>query len=131
MPAGPYCYNTDEQGVISIPYGHPLQQFIGTQYEDVLMEYLGESSVYASGSACTLHTSWQESDEVTYTLIPNALILLNAAQQQLAAMDVYSWEYSNLQSAITNLQGVINQGSPSAWEVESAMSRLTQAMTGY
>jgi hypothetical protein len=68
---------------------------------------------------------------VTYTLIPNALILLNAAQQQLYTMDVYSWEYSNLQSAITNLQGVINQGSPSAWEVESAMSRLTQAMTGY
>ena len=131
MPASPYCYNTDEQGVISIPNGHPLQQFIGTQYEDVLMEYLGESSVYASGSTCTWHTSWQESDEVTYTLIPNALILLNAAQQQLATMDVYSWEYSNLQSAITNLQGVINQGSPSAWEVESAMSRLTQAMTGY
>ena len=105
--------------------------FIKTEYEDVLIEYLGASSVMSGGDVCTWHTEYEESHTVENTLMPDALMLLAQAHNQLITMDEYSWEFSNLQSAITNLQGVINQGSPSAWEVESAMSRLTQAMTGY
>ena len=46
-------------------------------------------------------------------------------------MDVYSSAYSNLQSAITNLQYVIGQANPSQAEVAMAMAQVTQAMSGY
>ena len=130
MAASAYCYNTAEKGVITIPYGHPLYQFLGTKYEDVLIEYLGESCVNASRT-CTWHTSYQENQTVTNTLIPDALMLLAQAQNHLLTMDVYSQSYSNLQSAITNLQYVISQGSPSQSEVATAMAMVTQAMAGY
>ena len=131
MPASPYCYNVEDKGVITIPYGHPLYQFIGTQYEDVLIEYLGESCIYGSGATCTWHTSYQESTTVENTLIPDALMLLAQAQNQLITMDPYSVAYSNLQSAITNLQYVIGQSNPSQSEVATAMAMVTQAMAGY
>ncbi len=130
MIASPYCYNTEEQGVVTIPYGHPLYQFIGTKYEDVLAEYLGASTVNSS-VACTLHTFYQESSTVENVLIPDAMVLLTQAQNQLITMDVYAVEYSNLQSAITNLQYVISQSNPSQSEVAIAMAELRQAMSGY
>ncbi len=130
MAASPYCYNVADKGVISVPYGHPLYQFLGTQYEDVLIEYLGESCVSASAT-CTWHTSYQESTTVENTLIPDALRLLAQAQNQLITMDVYSVEYSNLQSAVTNLQYVISQSNPGQTEVAMAMAQVTQAMSGY
>ncbi len=130
MIASPYCYNTEDQGVVTIPYGHPLYQFLGTQYEDVLAEYLGASSVYGSVE-CSWHTSYQESATVENTLIPDALVLLAQASNQLITMDEYSMAYSNLQSAITNLQYVISQQSPSQSEVALAMAQVTQAMSGY
>ena len=46
-------------------------------------------------------------------------------------MDPYSVAYSNLQSAITNLQYVIGQSNPSQSEVATAMAMVTQAMSGY
>ena len=131
MTASAYCYNVEERGVVSIPDGHPLQQFLGTQYEDVLAEYLGASSVYGATGRCTWHTSYQESTTVENTLIPDALILLAQAQNMLITMDVYSYEYSNLQSAITNLQYVIGQSNPSQSELAMAMAMVTQAMSGY
>ncbi len=131
MPASPYCYNTAEKGVLTIPYGHPLYQFLGTQYEDVLVEYMGASVVSSSRGTCTWHTSYQENATVENTLIPDALVLLAQAQNQLVTMDVYSQAYSNLQSAITNLQYVIEQQSPSQSEVAIAMAQVTQAMSGY
>ncbi len=129
MIASPYCPYTEDKGVITLPYGHPLEQFIGTQYEDVLIEYLGAASVYSGGESCTWHSEYQESHTVENTLIPDALMLLAQAQNQLITMDVYSYEYSNLQSAITNLQYVISQPSPSQSEVAMAMAMVTQAMT--
>lgn len=130
MPASAYCTNVAEKGVITIPYGHPLYPFIGTQYEDVLEEYLGAYAVYGSGTTCTWHTSYQESATVENTLIPDALILLAQAQNQLITMDVHSAGFSRLQSAITNLQGVISQPNPSQSEVARAMAQVTQAMVG-
>ncbi|MBQ8202600.1 MAG: PBP1A family penicillin-binding protein [Clostridia bacterium] len=129
-PASPYCWNTAEQGVISIPQGHPLYQFLGTQYEDVLIEYLGSYSVYGARGTCSWHTTYSENPVVENTLIPDALVLLSQAQNRLLTMDVYSEQYSVLQSAITNLQGVISMENPSTSEVAAAMGRLTQAMAG-
>ncbi len=131
MTASDYCYNVEERGVVTIPYGHPLHPFLGTQYEDVLAEYLGASSVYGSQGRCSWHTTYQESATVENTLIPDALMLLAQAQNQLITMDVYSAAYSNLQSAITNLQYVIGQANPSQAEVATAMAMVTQAMSGY
>ncbi len=130
MAASAYCTNTADRGVIYIPYGHPLYQFLGTKYEDVLAEYLGQSAVNAS-TTCTWHTSYQENSTVTNTLIPDALVLLAQAQNQLITMDVYSEEYSRLQSAVTNLQYVVSQADPSQSEVATAMAQVTQAMAGY
>ena len=55
MVAGPYCPNTETRGVVSLPLGHPLAQFLNTEYQDVLTQYLGTSIL--SGAACTWHTS--------------------------------------------------------------------------
>ncbi len=131
MTASAYCPNVQEKGVITLPYGHPLYQFIGTKYEDVLEEYLGSYAVKGAYGACTLHTSYQENTTVENVLIPDALVLLAQAQNQLITMDVYSVEYSTLQSAITNLQYVISQSNPTQSEVAVAMAQLRQAMSGY
>ena len=131
--AGPYCYNTTNRGVVSIPVGHPLYSFLGTQYESTLRQYLGNAVTSGSGATCTLHTSASPSggnSVVTNTLIPDAQVLLGQAQAMLETMDVYSTQYSNLQSAITNLQYVISQPSPSTSEVAGAMGQVTQAMAG-
>ena len=130
--AGPYCWNVATQGVITIPQGHPLHQFIGTQYESELHEYLGSYITSGSGASCSWHTSASSSGNpvVENTLIPDARTLLNQAQNMLSTMDVYSVQYSNLQSAITNLQYVISQSSPTTSEVAYAMGQLTQAMAG-
>ncbi len=97
----------------------------------MLIEYLGEGAVYGTNQTCTWHTTYQEDPIVENTLIPDALVLLAQAQNQLVTMDVYSVQYSNLQSAITNLQWVITQDSPSTSEVAAAMGQLTQAMAGW
>jgi hypothetical protein len=131
MTASAYCYNVEERGVVSIPGGHPLQPFLGTQYEDVLAEYLGASSVYGSQGRCSWHTSYRESTTVENTLIPDALMLLAPAQNMLITMDPYSTQFSNLQSAVTNLQYVIGQPNPSQSEVATAMAMVSQAMAGY
>jgi hypothetical protein len=121
----------EERGVVTIPPGHPLYQFYGTKYEDVLIEYLGSSSVYGSYGTCTWHTTYQESTTVESTMIPDALMLLVQAQNQLITMDVYSTAYSRLQSAIANLEYVINQSNASQSELAIAMAQVTQAMSGY
>ncbi len=130
MLASPYCYNVEEKGVITLPSGHPLTQFLGTKYEDTLIEYLGESVVSGANQVCTWHTSYQDNPVVENTLLPDALVLLAQAQNMLMTMDVYSQQYSVLQSAITNLQGVIAQANPSTSDMAAAMGRVTQAMAG-
>ncbi len=129
MPASPYCYNVGEEGVITIPRGHPLYQFIGTEYEDVLIEYLGATSVYGvSGGVCTQHSASSAGSYNPY--IPDALMLIAQAENMLLTMDVYTEQYSAIQSAITNLQWVIQQDNPGTTEVSVAMGQLTQAMAG-
>ena len=55
MVAGPYCTNTETRGVVSLPVGHPLNQFLNTEYQDVLTRYLGTSIL--NGAVCTWHTA--------------------------------------------------------------------------
>ncbi len=128
-----YCPDTVTRGVLTIPSGHPLASFIGTEYEDVLIEYLGSYAVLGSSGTCTVHTSYSGADSTAANaLIPDAQILLSQAQSQLYSLDAASnpTYYAALQSAISNLQSVISQASPTTTEVASAMGQLTQVMAG-
>lgn len=128
-----YCPDTVTRGVLTIPSGHPLASFIGTEYEDVLIEYLGSYAVLGASGTCTVHTSYSGTDSTAANaLIPDAQILLSQAQSQLYSLDAASnpTYYAALQSAISNLQSVISQSSPTTTEVASAMGQLTQVMAG-
>ena len=101
----------------------------------MLIEYLGSYAVLGASGTCPYHTSASSSGSnpvVDNTLIPDARMLLSQAYAQLQTMDVLSdaQRYSTLQSAITNLEYVISQPSPSMADVASAMGQLTQAMAG-
>lgn len=121
--------------MLTIPSGHPLASFIGTEYEDVLIEYLGSYAVLGASGTCPYHTSASSSGSNTMvenTLIPDAKILLSQAYAQLQSMDIVNdaQRYSAIQSAITNLEYVISLPAPTTAEVASAMGQLTQAMAG-
>lgn len=126
--ASQYCPYTLQKGVVRIPQGHPLYRFIGTEYEDVIEEYLGSTA--ASGT-CTMHNAANGGNTlVQNTLIPDAQLLISQAQAMLGNMDASSFQYLSIQNAIANLQAVISSGSPSTSEVAGAMGQLTQAMAG-
>ena len=115
--------------------GTALASFIGTEYEDVLIEYLGSYAVLGASGTCPYHTSASSSGSNTMvenTLIPDAKILLSQAYAQLQSMDIVNdaQRYSAIQSAITNLEYVISLPAPTTAEVASAMGQLTQAMAG-
>lgn len=130
--ASQYCPSVVQKGVVVIPQGHPLYQFLGTQYESVLTEKLG-SSVANTSTVCSYHTSASSSGGnyvVDNTLIPDAQVLISQAQGMLGSMDASSAQYQSISSAIANLQGVINSGAASTADVAAAMGLLTQAMAG-
>jgi len=139
-----HCPGTQTAGVITIPQGHPLYRFLGTQYESTLEEYLGDfASLKLTGDAnrnsallaqktCTKHTSSAASGPagdpiVQYQLLPDAERLLASAQAQLAAMSESDNGYAILKNAISSLMSVI-VSSPDAAMLTQAMSYLTQAM---
>ena len=131
QPASPYCPNVVQKGVVTIPKGHPLYKFIGTQYESVLEEYLGAAAAY-SGNMCSYHTSASSggNSQMNNQLIADAQTLIAQAQGMLGAMDSSGAQYQSIQSAISSLQSVISSSSPSQGDIVSAMGRLTQAMAG-
>lgn len=129
--------------VIVIPSGHPLYNLIGTEYDDVLEEYLGSwatvkfdssGNVVSGGQVCTYHNSSNTGSGTDYvtenTLIPDAKVLLQQAYTQLNSMDPSASNYGSLTQAISNMESVINSGSPSQSDVMAAMSQLTRAMAG-
>ena len=141
-----YCPSVETASVITLPVGHPLYQFIGTEYESVLTEYLGSfaslrlssdsnyNNALLSTLTCTVHTAATASGTAAVTdpvvrdqLLPDAQTLLTAAQAQLSALSPDHSGYAALQSAISNLSTVIS-GSPDATTLANAMSALTQAM---
>ena len=127
--ATPFCPEVVTKGIVVIPAGHPLYEFLdSTIYEPVLSEYLGVANDLG---ICTYHQNAETAGEDTVvqnTLIPDAQTLINSAQQLLTGLDAASDEYSNIVSAINNLQIVINGESPNSADVAGAMSLLTQAM---
>ena len=134
MLASGYCPNVTTKGIVTIPYGHPLYQFIGTQYEDTLIQYLGSSSVTAS-AVCTMHTEFSQQQSVPDTgassaFYADAMNLITQAQNMMAVLDPNSAHYQNIQNAIAYLQAVLSTGG-SQNDVISAMSQLTQAMAGF
>ena len=141
MAASPYCYNVADKGVISIPYGHPLYQFINTRYDGVLEEHLGawatvkfdgSGNVISGGETCTMHNSSTSREDYVMenTLLPDARLLVQQARTMLAGLDPNSTQYYSVYSAMTALESVINSGSPSTSQLASAMGQLTRAMAG-
>ena len=65
MLASEYCPSVITRSGITLPAGHPLSTFIGSQYESVLTEYLGAQSASAA-SVCTMHTAWNMTTESPY-----------------------------------------------------------------
>ncbi len=132
MPASDYCWNVSEKGVIVIPQYHTLSRYIGTKYEDVLIEYLGSYCIYGQSGECTWHTSSSSSggSNADSNIITGAAALLVQAQMQLNTMDAYSYEYQQLKNAIENLQWAISQPGLSTTDIVTAMSIVSQAMSG-
>ena len=130
QPASPYCPNVVQKGVVSLTAGQYLAQFVGTEYQSVLVDYLGLST-NNGGTTCTLHGGGQGGEG---TVLPNrqaedAARLIAAAQAQLSTLDPAGAQYGAIVNAATNLQNLINAGA-SQNEITSAMTALTQAMIG-
>ena len=142
MLATAYCPSVSEKGVVILPLGHPLRDFIGTGYAGVLSDYLGEyAALPLTGDAnynralmethtCAYHTMGTEAYQQTIVdqqLLPDAQRLLGQAQGMLLYLSPDHPAYGGLSAAIQALDDVINS-SPSATALAAAMSRLTQAM---
>jgi penicillin-binding protein 1A len=150
MLASPSCEHTETCGVISLPKGHPLEKYIGTEYQSVLEDYLG---ITVSGSSlCTWHG--QAAEDPLFTEDPNteyaqqqeeesgpddpvslselrtgAQNLIVSATQQLGWLEPESEEYLRLYTAIQNLVMQLNAGAgPEA--LAAAMSNVSQVMNG-
>ena len=142
MIAGPYCPPETQasRGVLVLPQGHPLERFAGSQYANVLSQYLGAyaalgfagqsaGSALSSAQTCTLHNHPGDYGQgvVTNTLLPDAQNLLVAASSQLATLAPGTPQYEGLLGAINNLNSVIGQ-NPGLEALANAMGILTQAM---
>ncbi len=125
-----YCWNVAEEGVIVIPQNHALARFIGTQYEDVLVEYLGGYCIWGQSDRCTWHSAGSSGGNTSADsgIVTGALILLGQAQTQLGAMDSWSYEYERLSAAIDNLQWLLGQPGSTTTDIVNAMSAVTEAM---
>ena len=145
MLATAHCPGKQTAGVITIPAGHPLYRFIGTQYEHTLEEHLGSFATLQLGSdpnrnnallsrkTCTVHTASAAggiSDPVVKNqLLPDAERLLASAQVLLSTLPPSHPAYNQLYNAISALVSAM-VGNPDASTLTRAMSYLTQAMAG-
>ncbi len=141
MLASQYCPSVSNKGVVLLPQGHPLYDFIGTEYQDVLQDYLGEYATLRLTSdaaynariieqrTCPYHASGSTyQDYITQnTLLPDAQRLLSQANSLLATLPPSHFAYNALVEAINNLSSVI-YSNPSQDALVSAMSQLTLAM---
>ncbi len=128
-----YCRNVVTKGVVVIPNGHPLSQFVNDpEYSPVLGDYLGTTSSYA---VCPYHQNgggYQNTDPtVQNVLLPDAQQLIDSAYGILMVLDPSTELYGNIQRCISNLNAVISNPAASTADVAAAMAALTQAMAGY
>ena len=134
MIASPYCPNPVQKGVVTIPPGHPLYSLLGTQYEDVLRQYLGDSAVSAS-TVCTLHNEFYQNpyynggDEPRYNNdYSEAWQMLSEAENVLAGMDPGNSAYQPIRNAADYLRMLLGGDNPNPDEIMMAMSVLSSAM---
>ena len=132
MIATPYCPSTEVRGVVVIPQGHPLYQFVNDPtYGPVITQYFGTT---ASTTPCTLHQAGYVDNGSTVdpvvqnTLIPDARTLIQSAHALMNSLDSAGDVYQNIAWAVNNLQSVIDSNAPSSADVAAAMGQLTQAM---
>ena len=134
MLATDYCWSVSEEGVIVIPSSHALSRFIGTKYEDVLVEYLGGYCIYGQSGYCSWHTAYSGGgsssggSSADSGIVSSALLLLGQAKTRLGGMDPWSAEYQTLSAAIDNLEWAISQPGLSTTDIVNAMSIVSQAM---
>ncbi len=143
MIATPYCTNVATRGVVTIPMGHPLYQFLGTQYESELRKYLTLSSAQ-SGQTCPLHTTPYIAPVPDTPAVPDASVqpapsggggsagvveALSRAQSMLSAMDPTDPQAVAIQNAMSELQAVLAAGY-TADELQRALTGLINAMAG-
>ena len=145
MAAGPYCTNVQTRGVVTIPRGHPLYEFLGTEYESTIREYITLSSSQG-GQTCTLHSAPAQTvypDGQTPYVDPqapadtsgslyaaDAQSLIAQARAMLSGMDAGSAQAAAISNAIWNLESLMSTGSYSYTQLLQGMSALTQAMAG-
>ncbi|MBQ6175018.1 MAG: PBP1A family penicillin-binding protein [Clostridia bacterium] len=152
MPASSYCVNVATRGVVTIPAGHPLYQFLGTKYENELRKYLTLSSGQY-GQTCTLHTSiyvppaedqYPAEDDPPVTgapseptvpvtpgggsVSPGVTQALSQAAAMLQTLDPASAQAIEIQSAMSALQTLLANGYTGD-QLTQALTRLIQAMT--
>ena len=157
MLASLFCPNVVNQSVITIPYGHPLHQFLGTQYQDVLNQYLGTYATTTS-TVCSLHTS--SSSPYAYDVpggtgpsgMPSSAMpgqadtpsqgetsaspftadaqqLLVQAEAMLGTLDPTGEQYARVLSACEVVRQALSSETSQS-DLITAMSQLTMAMAG-
>ncbi|MBR2824063.1 MAG: PBP1A family penicillin-binding protein [Clostridia bacterium] len=132
MLASPWCPNQVLRGVVTIPMGHPLYSFIGTEYQETLEQYLGTAAASA-GVQCAYHNADTQTSGISATtasLIGDAKMLLTSAETMLQSMDPQSPAWLAVNNAAATLEAIILQEAPNQSEIASAMAMLTQAMAG-
>ena len=135
MPAGPYCTNVQQRGVVSIPQGHVLYNLIGTKYQSELEKYLGTGSVVGT-QVCTLHTTpVQQNTQNGGSTVPDRVIsdarqVIASAQSVLSTLDPAGERYRAIVSAASDLQNLIDGGTATQAEITAAMTSLARALAG-
>ena len=145
MLAGEFCppANLTQKSIIILPKGHPLQQFIGTQYEKTLVDYLGTYSTLVfsgdsnrdtamlSAHSCPIHATVQDTGEIydpTLNMLRNdAEILLTQASSLLATLPPESEQAAALLSSINSLTNLLATNA-SGEQLAQGMGMVTQAM---
>ena len=132
MLASQYCPNPVQQGVVTIPAGHPLYNLLSNpQYQEVIRQYLGDTAV-SSSTVCTLHNEYYQpvtpsQDSQSFTEARQVLVL---AENMLTTMDSASAQYQAIRNAADYLRLLLGSEYPSQAEVMNAMESLTRAMGG-
>lgn len=135
--------SVEESAVVVLPQGHPLQRFIGTQYQSVLEQYFGPYATLPltddanynqsllQGDACYIHKDAESAREAVPYINPmftkDANALLEQANTLLNKLDSSSENYSLLLEAINKLNAAV-QNPSSEEQLLSCMGELTQIM---
>ncbi len=135
--AGPYCPDHVQRSAVIIPEGHPLYQYIGTSYQETLVDYLGSfaslrltsdaraNSAILSGRRCTLHTQAGVTVSADPVIVEDARNLVQSARSLASSLDeARAWP---IWEAASRLEGLLDS-SPTTADLITAMTALTQAM---